>query len=87
MWITSLNSHSAGNYSGTKCRSQSTLLRFGQRTPTNRAHFLSRLYHQVGFALWAFDSVEFDSFDFFRVHKAVWLSGLPSYDKRNKRQL
>ena len=47
--------------------SKSPLLRFGQRTPTNRTHFLSGLYHQVGFALGAFDRVEFDSFDFIRV--------------------
>ena len=46
---------------------QSTLLRFGQYTSTNRTHFLSGLYHQVGFALGAFDRVEFDSIDFIRV--------------------
>jgi hypothetical protein len=46
---------------------KSTLLRFGQRTPTNRTHFLSWSYHQIGFALGAFDRVEFDSFDFVRV--------------------
>ena len=44
--------------------SQSTLLRFGQRTPTNRTHFLRWFNHQVGFALEAFDRVEIDSFDF-----------------------
>ena len=47
--------------------SQSTLLRFGQRTPTNRTHFLSWSNHQVGFAFRAFDRVEFDSFGFVRV--------------------
>ena len=45
----------------------SMLLRFGQLTPTNRTHFLSWPYHQVGFALGAFDRVEFDSIDFIRV--------------------
>ena len=45
----------------------STLLRFWQLTPTNRAHLLSWPYHQIGFALGAFDSLEFDSFDFVRV--------------------
>ena len=63
------------------------LIKFGQLAPINRTLFLSWLYHQIGHALGAFDSVEFDSFDFVRVHKAAWLSGLPSYDKRNKRQL
>ena len=43
--------------------SQSTLLRFGQRTPTNRTHFLSWLDHEVSLALGAFDRMEFDSFD------------------------
>ena len=47
--------------------SQSTLLRFWQLTPTNRTHFLSWLNHQISLALGAFDSVEFDSFDFVRV--------------------
>ena len=62
--ITSLNSHSAAFHSGTRCKSQSTLLRFGQRTPTNRTHFFSWPNHQVGFALGAFDRVEFDAFNF-----------------------
>jgi hypothetical protein len=47
--------------------SQSTLLRFGQLVSTNRTHFLSWPNHQVGFALGAFDRVEFDAFDFVRV--------------------
>ena len=64
--ITSLNSHSAAFHSGTRCRSQSTLLRFGQRTPTNRTHFFSWPNHQVGFALGAFGGVEFYLFDFRR---------------------
>jgi len=46
---------------------QSTLLRFGQLVSTNRTHFLSWPNHQVGFALGAFDRVEFDAFDFVRV--------------------
>ena len=46
---------------------QSTLLRFWQRTPTNRTHFLAWPYHQVGFALGAFDRMECDSFYFVRV--------------------
>ena len=43
------------------------LRRSGQFTPTNRTDFLSWPNHQVGFALGAFDGVEFDSFDFVRV--------------------
>jgi hypothetical protein len=58
-----------------------------QSTPTNRTNFLSQINHYGEFALGAFDRVEFDSSDFVSVHKAVWLSGLPSYDKRNKSQL
>ena len=50
---------------------QSTLLCFGQRTPTHWTHILSWLNHHIGFALGAFDSVEFDSFDLVGVHKAV----------------
>jgi len=51
----------------TRYRSQSTLLRFEQRTPTDRTDFLAWPNHQIGFALGAFDGVEFDSFDFVRV--------------------
>jgi hypothetical protein len=43
---------------------KSTLLRFWQRTPTNRTHFLIRFDHYGELALGAFDSVELDSFDF-----------------------
>jgi hypothetical protein len=43
------------------------IFRGWQRTPTNRTHFLSWPNHQVGFALGAFDRMEFDSFDFVRV--------------------
>ncbi len=50
------------------------LRRSGQFTPTNRTHFLSWLNHQVGFALGAFDSVEFDSFDFVRVERGDHLA-------------
>ena len=40
--------------------SKSTLFRFWQGTSTNRTYFFSWSYHQIGFALGAFDSVEFD---------------------------
>ena len=43
--------------------SQSMLLRFGQRTPTDRTNFFSWPNHQVGFALGALDRMEFDSLD------------------------
>jgi hypothetical protein len=65
--ITSLNSHFTPKESGTRCRSELTLLRWGQRTSTNRTHFLSWLNHYVSFALGALEMMEFDSFDFVRV--------------------
>ena len=47
--------------------SQSTLLRFGQRTPTNRTHFIVWPDQWCELALGAFDRVDFGSFDFVRV--------------------
>ena len=61
--VDSLNLHFAGNYSVTKCRSQSTLLKFGQRTFTNRTHFFSWPNQQIDSAIGAFDRVKYDSFD------------------------
>ena len=49
------------------------LHRFGERTPTNRAHFLSWLNHQIGFALRALDPEELDSFDFVRLQSVPHL--------------
>jgi len=40
-----------------------------QCVPTNRTHFLSWLNHKVGFALRAFEGIEFDSFDFVRIQR------------------
>ena len=54
--------------------SHSTLLRFWQRTPTNRTHFLSWLDHEVSLALGAFDRMEFDSFDFVKVERGDHLA-------------
>ena len=52
--FTSLNSHSAGIYSGTKYSCLSTVRRSGPCTPTNRTDFLAWPNHQIGFALGAF---------------------------------
>jgi len=57
LWITSLNSHFAESYSGTKYSCFSTLQRSWQRTPANRTHFLSWPNHQIGFALGAFEGI------------------------------
>jgi len=47
--------------------SQSTLLRFGQRSPTSRTHFILWPDQWGELALGAFDRVDFDSFDVVRV--------------------
>ena len=49
----------------------STLRWFWQLTPTDRTHFIVWLDHQVGFALGAFDAVEFDSLDVVRFQGAI----------------
>ena len=54
-----------------------TLLKFGQRTPTNRTHFLSWHDHQIDFALGAFDGMEFDSFDTLGFWDAIHLALFP----------
>lgn len=64
MAITSLNSHSTKISSGTRYSCISTLLRFVQRTPTNRTRFLRCFDHFGELALGTFDRVDFDSFDF-----------------------
>jgi hypothetical protein len=49
-----------------------------QRIPTNRAGFLSWPNHEVGFALRAFDLVEFHSFDFHGLGRVIfWMEYYP----------
>jgi hypothetical protein len=64
VYITSLNPHSPVFHCGTKYSYLSTLLRFRQRTPTNRTHFFSWPYHEAGLAFRAFDGMELGSFNF-----------------------
>ncbi len=67
--------------SGTRYSYFSTLHRFGQLTPTNRTHFLAWPNHQIGLALGAFDSVEFDSFDIVRVEASHLHHSLLFHDR------
>jgi hypothetical protein len=61
--------------------SQSSLLRFGQKTPTNRTHFILWPDQCGKLALRAFDRVDFYSFDIISVHGvASFLLGKAQYE-------
>lgn len=63
--ITSLNSHFAKFQSDTRYSCDSMFCKYWQPTSTYRTDFFSWPDHQIGFALEAFDSMEFEFFNFF----------------------